>query len=349
MKVKWGVLGAGGIARRRTIPEGLMPADNCELAAVMDIAPGLAKEIADEFSVPKFYIRAEDLINDPDVQAIYIATPVNMHRDQFEMAVAAGKHVLIEKPLAGSLTDAEAMVELAAESDSHCTEGYMMKFHPLHEHAREVVQGGRLGKPVMIRGQLSCWYPAIEGAWRQDPEIGGGGSFIDMGTHVADLMQYILASDIVEVSAFCDTLVQDYPVEDSATVICRFENGCHGIIDAFFNMRDEACLRRLEIYGSQGGILTDGTIGQGGGTMEENLLGGGAGYDAQQAREDEDDKYKPVEAGEFNMYRAEVEYLSRCIIDNADPEINTLDEGLHVLRVAEAVYESARKRKVIEV
>jgi len=348
MSVKWGVIGAGGIARRRTIPEGLTKARDCELVAVQDVVPGLAQEVAKQFGVARAYEKEADLLKDPEVQAVYIASPAHLHRKHFEWAVGAGKHVLVEKPLAHTVQDAEAMVALARKRKAFCTEGYMMKFHPLHAHARAAVQGGRLGKPVLVRGQLSCWYPPLPGAWRQHPATGGGGSLIDMGTHVFDLFQWILDADIVAVSAFCSTQVHDYPVEDSATVICRFATGCHGIVDAFFCIPDEACLRRLEIYGSQGGILADGTIGQGGGTMRVNSLAAGGGYDAEQKRTAEAAGYQPVDPGEFNMYRAEVEYLTECIVQGRLPEMNTLEDGLQVLRVTAAAYQSAKTGRMVK-
>jgi len=348
MAVKWGVIGAGGIAYRRTIPEGIVPAKNAELIAVMDAVAEVGKKVADEFKV-KAYATVEELLADPDVQAVYIASPANAHADQLIKAAEAGKHVLCEKPLAHNLEAARRMVEAARKAGIKATEGYMMKFHPLHQHARERVTSGKLGKVVSVRGQLSCWYPPMAGAWRQDPDQGGGGSLMDMGTHIFDLLQYILNEPIVEVVALSGQVVHRYPVEDSCVVLCEFQGGCQGIVESYFNVRDESCPRRLEIYGTEGGILADGTIGQGGGTLREIILGPPGGYDAAQRREGEEAAYKAVEPGEYNMYRAEVEYLSQCILDDRTPELNTLEEGLRVLQIADAAYRSAREGKRIRI
>ena len=342
MKVKWGVIGAGGIARRRTIPEGLMQARNAELVAVMDVAPGLAEEVAAEFGGKAAYADEEGLLGHEGLDAVYIASPAHLHLAQFSRAVAAGKHVLVEKPLAHTAEFAQVMADLAAASGVKCAEGYMMKYHPLHQHAREVAQSGRLGTPVCVRGQLSCWYPPIEGAWRQIPELGGGGALVDMASHIYDLFQYILGSPIVQVMAMCENVAHEYPVEDSATTLARFENGCQGIIDTFFNIPDEACPRVMEIYGTSGSILAEGTIGQGGGCMRECLMGEVGGYDADQARTDETGGFTDVEPGEYNMYRAEVEAFSQAILDDRPIEMNSLADGVQIMRIVGAAYRSAK-------
>lgn len=338
-KVRWGVIGAGGIARRRTIPEGLMKASNAQLVSVQDAIYKSALEVAHEFNVRP--CETIDELLKTDIQAVYIASPPEYHYEQLKIAIEAGKHVLVEKPLAVSFKTAESMVDLARKSGLYCMEGYMMKFHPLHQRARELVWN-EIGRSVFIRGQLSCWYPPIQGAWRQNPDRGGGGALIDMGSHIFDLMQWILNSRIVEVTAMCDTIVHtDYPVEDAATVLCRFKNGCLGVVETFFCMRDEACLRRLEIQGTEGGILADGTIGQGGGVMQVNLLGPAGGYDAQQERKGYGSYQLVVAPGESNMYCAEVEYFSDCILRSAPPEMNTLESGLQILNIVQTAYKSS--------
>jgi predicted dehydrogenase len=223
----------------------------------------------------------------------------------------------------------------------------MMKFHPLHQKARQIVQAGQLGRPVFVRGQLSCWYPPIKGAWRQVPEQGGGGSLIDMAIHIYDLFQYILGARVLEVRCITGSLVHKYPVEDSATTLVRFANGCQGVVDTFFNIPDECCLRVMEIFGSKGAILAEGTIGQGGGTMKANLLGSVGGYDASQKRAKEKTGFQEIKPGAYNMYKAEVEALSDAILGNRAVAMNTIRDGVQVMRIAHAAYESARTGRTI--
>ena len=345
-KVKWGVIGSGGIARRRTIPEGIVAGSNSELVAVMDVDPKVNAEVAAEFSAATCGTEAE-LLADASVQAVYIATPVGLHKTQVLAALAAGKHVLLEKPLAGTQEDCAAIVAAAKAAQGNgvfLTEGYMMGFHPLHQHAKQIIADGKIGTPVFARAQLSCWYPPIDGAWRQNRSAGGG-SLMDLGTHCFDLLIKLFGS-VRSVSACIGSLVHDYETEDSSVALLEFANGTQAVVDAFFNITDAGCKRRLEVYGSGGSILADGTIGQGGGTMEVCISDPDAAYDAAQQREEA--AFRPVDPGEFNMYRREVEYLSQCILEGKAPTLNTAAEGLAVLKVAWAAYESAATGKRVD-
>ena len=172
---------------------------------------------------------------------------------------------------------------------------------------------------------------------------------MDMGTHIFDLMEYILGKRIIAVAALTGHVVHNYPVEDSCVVLCDFEDACQGIVESYFNVRDESCPRRLEIYGTEAGILAEGTIGQGGGAMKEIIIGPPGGYDAAQRREGGEARFRDVDPGEYNMYRSEVEYLSQCILDDKMPELNTVEEGLHILQVTNAAYLSASKGKKIAI
>ena len=105
MKIKWGVLGAGGIACRRTIPEGIVPAANAELVAVMDVVPEVTQKVAADFNATAC-ATADELLAVEGLQAVYIASPANMHVEQFIQCAEAGKHILCEKPLANTLDQA---------------------------------------------------------------------------------------------------------------------------------------------------------------------------------------------------------------------------------------------------
>jgi predicted dehydrogenase len=341
MEVKWGVIGAGGIAKRRTIP-GLVQAKNAKLVALMDIVP--IDDLAKEYGISNIYQKEEDLLANPEVEAVYIATPVYLHHPQFLKAARAKKHILIEKPLALNLEQAEEMLQVAQENKIKVMEGYMMKFHPLHQQAKKLVAAGELGEIVMGRAQLSCWYPEIEGAWRQDPAKGGGGALIDMASHCFDLLADIIGP-IKEVIAFTDTLTFKYPVEDSATTLLRFENGSHGVVDTFFNVPDAAGQDRLEIYGNKGSIQAEGTISQiTAGKMFAYLSPEAKDYDPQQEKSSLNVEKKEIALIEpKNMYTAEIEYLSACIIEDKEPMINNLENGIRNLKVIMAAYESAKK------
>ncbi|MCX7011694.1 MAG: Gfo/Idh/MocA family oxidoreductase [Candidatus Sumerlaeota bacterium] len=344
-KLRFGVIGAGGIARRKTIP-GMLQAANCELAAVMDVAN--IEAIAREFGVAKAYDNETQLLADPSVEAVYIASPVCLHASQILAAAERGKHILCEKPLTLTLAEAERAVEACRRHGVFLQEGYMMKFHGAHRAIRRLIDDGRLGRLVYMRAQLSCWYPRIDGAWRQNPAKGGGGSLIDMATHLYDLLEYF-AGPIRRVAALTGNLVQDYASEDASTTLLEFASGAQATVDSFFCIPDEASRTRLEIYGSRGGILTEGTIGQSVGGSVEAIFGlGDAAYDAAQNK-DVARVFQPIEFDKINPYQAECEYFADCVLSNRAPEINNAKNALHILRVTEAAYRSARERRFVEV
>lgn len=336
-KVKIGVIGAGGIARRRTIP-GMLLADNIELTAVMDIAN--IEEIAAEFNVKKAYTKVEDLLADPDVEAVYIATPASKHLEQIEAAAAAGKHILCEKPLTMKVEEAVKAVTVCKNAGVYLQEGYMMTFHGAHQAIRKVIDEGKIGKVVYMRAQLSCWYPPIPGAWRQDPALGGGGSLIDMATHLYDLLEYF-NGPIRKIVAMTGNQVQNYKSEDSSTSLLEFENGTHATVDAFFCVPDEASRTRLEIYGSQGAIFTEGTIGQSQAGTAEAIFGlGTGGYDAQQTK-DVARTFAPLDFTPMNPYTAECQYFANCILNGCAPQINSGENAIRIMRITEKAYASA--------
>ncbi len=343
-KVKWGVIGAGGIAYRRTIPEGIIPAWNAELVAVMDVRKEIVDELVSRYGV-RGYTEEERIIQDRDVEALYIATPVYLHYSQTIKALEAGKHVLCEKPLALSVEEAEEMVKKAREKKLKLGMGLMMRFHRHHLKFREMVSKGELGTPVMGRAQLSCWYPPIEGAWRQDPDKGGGGSLIDMGNHCIDILEFIFQTRVKEVTCILNTLIHNYPVEDTAVMLVKFENGALGVVDSCFSIPDHGSRNRLELYGTKGSILAEGTIGQSpGGEAVAYLSREVGGYDAQQTREMVEGERIEVEP--YNTYQAEIEEFSRAIIEDRQPPVSG-EDGVWNQKILLAAYESHRRGRRI--
>lgn len=339
--VKWGIIGCGGIARRRMIP-ALPECRSSKVVAVMDVDRAATEEVAAQIGARAYFSEA-DLLADKDVQAVYIATPVFLHHRQVIEAAAAGKHVMVEKPLALSVAQAEEMIAACKSARVFLTEGYMMKFHALNAIARDMVQQGDVGNVTFARAQLSCWYPDLPGAWRQDPKLGGGGALMDMATHCYDLLQFVMGSKITEVSAFADTLTFKYSVDDSSTTLLRFANGAHAVVDAFFNVPDSAGQDRLEVYGNKGSIQAEGTIGQAPtGKMVAYLSDSGKDYDPQQSKSSLDVTVRKIDYMPVNMYAAEMDYLSGCIESGTPPTVNTGEEGLQILKVALAAYESSK-------
>ncbi len=342
--IRWGVVGSGGIARRRTIPEGIATASNACLAGVYGTNTKTNAEVAKAFGAAPF--DSLKSLMAADIDAVYVATPVYMHAPQVAHCLGAGKHVLCEKPLALNVAEARTLMELAGECKLQLGAGLMMRFHSQHQEALRLIAAGKLGKPVYARAQLSCWYPPLEDAWRQNASRAGGGSLADMGVHCIDLLEMFFGP-VASVNCQISTLVHNYETEDSAVVMLMFENGAMGTVDTFFCVPDESSKNVLELYGSEGSILAKGTIGQGSqGEMVFHARPQGKGYDAQQARDQADGVAlcpPPV-----NMYRAEIEEFSQAILDGRESEL-ARGRGLRSQKILQACYESAKTLKSVQI
>ena len=322
---------------------------NAELVSVMDLDPNRAREVAQKFGVPHHCTNETDLLA-RDLDAVYIATPQNVHCRQTVQAALAGKHVLCEKPIAITPEEVDQMEAACAKAGVKFMLAWCMRQNVYNKQMRELVQAGALGQMVMGRAQLTCWYPPIPGAWRQDAAISHGGALIDMGTHCLDLLEWILDSDIIEVTGFQDLLVQKYPtkIEDSSTIVVRFRNGAHGIVDNYFNVPDAAAQNALELFGTKGSIIARGTIGQDPtGQMFSILQPQQTGYSANQVRNVEVNRQEYHLEG-IGIYGQMITLFTDCILKQAEPP-TSFQNGRHSVQVVDAIYRAARERRVISV
>ena len=342
-KIQWGVIGSGGIAQRRTIPEGIVPAEHAELVSVYDINPEVNQAVAEKFNA-KAVQSIRELI-ESDIDAVYIASPVNLHLEHAIACAKGKKHVFCEKPLGMTVGEAEKMVRVCKQEGVLLGTALMMRFLAQHQAALKIIQEGKLGQPVYGRAQLSCWYPPIDGAWRQDPEVGGGGSLMDMGSHCIDLLEMFFGK-VKSVNCMINNSIQAYKSEDSAIVSLTFENGALATVDSFFCIPDNSSKNILELYGSKGSILAKGTIGQGAsGEMTAYLEDDDAGYDANQIRSSGEGFV--INPTPVNTYLAEIEEFSRAILEKREP-LNNAAIGLQSQKVLTACYLSAKTGKTIE-
>lgn len=339
-KVRWAVVGSGGIARRRTIPEGIVPAANAELSGVYDSNAQVNRDVAKAFGVRAF--ESLEALLQAEAEAVYIATPVSLHREHVTRCVQAGKHVLCEKPLAMGVREGQEVVALAQAAKVQLGVALMMRFQSQHQEALKIIQSGKLGRHVYGRAQLSCWYPPLPGAWRQDPRKGGGGSLVDMGGHCIDLLEMFFGP-VASVSCRIGCVVHNYASEDSAVATLVFENGALGTVDTFFCIPDESSQNALELYGSEGGILAKGTLGQGSqGEMVFYPRPQVEGYDSQQIRDAA--RGTVINPPPVNTYQAEIEEFSQAILDGRESKLGE-GRGLRSQKILEACYESARTLK----
>ena len=347
--VRWGVIGCGGIAARRTIPECQKMVPNAAIVSVMNRTIERARQVAERFGIPHWCDSEQELLGQ-DVDAVYVATPQHLHCRQVVQAAQAGKHILCEKPMAITLDEVDRMEAACRAAGVKFMLGFCMRNNVYNARARELVQAGALGRIVMGRAQLTCWYPPIPGAWRQDVEKSRGGSLIDMGTHCLDLLEWIMGARIVEVTGFQDLMTHDYPtrIEDASTIVVRLSNGAHGIVDNYFNLPDAAAQNSLELHGTKGSIIGQGTIGQDPtGTMFSIIQPQETGYDAGQVRDGaaQREEYHLEGAG---IYGQMIDTFTRCILEDTQLPVG-LEDGRHSVTLVEAIYKSAAQGHVVRV
>jgi len=342
--IRWGIIGSGGIARRRTIPEGFMKSDVSKLVAIYDIDSNVNNLVGQTFNLKTVNSIDELLLQ--DIDAVYIASPVYLHYEHAVACALAKKNVLCEKPLGLTVTEIEQMINSFEQHAVVLGTAFMMRFSCQHKAALKLIEEGRIGKPVFARAQLSCWYPPIEGAWRQDPKTGGGGSLVDMGSHCIDLLEMFFGN-IDTVSCFIGNNIHGYQSEDSALVSLRFKNGAFGSVDSFFCIPDVSSKNTLELYGSKGSILAYGTLGQvASGEMTSYLQYNEVGYESSQKRDDVFGEL--ISPSPINTYMTEIDEFSNALLDNRRP-VCSADLGLRSQRILNACYQSAKYGKIISI
>lgn len=341
-KLRWGVIGAGGIADRRTIP-GMMLAQNAELVAVMEINADFAEQLRAKWNAKRAYTTTDALLADPEIDAVYIASPVVLHAEQAMAAADAGKHILLEKPLAMTSEEGWKVIEYCNSKNVKIAAGFMMRFGSHVQNMKKAIADGKIGKVVSGYSQFTCWYPEMAGNWRQTKKHSGGGALMDMGVHCIDLMQYITGSKVTEVAAFHGNLTFHYEVEDSSMVMLRLENGCQCVVQSNFNIPDDASMWRVEFFGDQGRLIGSNVIGQiDGGNLNALFCGEVGGYDATQNTNEQ--KGVDVDAEFGNMYTREIESFGNSILNNLPLEVPA-EDAVRVQEIIEAAYRSNDEKR----
>jgi predicted dehydrogenase len=213
-----------------------------------------------------------------------------------------------------------------------------MRYHAYHQAIKKIIAEGKIGDIVSMRAQFTCWYPKMEGAWRQDKTISGGGALMDMGIHCIDLLQYLSGLEAVECRGYAYNQTFGYSADDSSAVIMKMNNGALAYVDSNFNIPDAAAKCPLEFYGTKGSIIATGTLGQDeAGTVEILATSDDTGYDAQQNRSLVTAETLKVEFG--NMYTKEIEAFAEAVLSDTEPPVNGRNTIL-VQRIIDAIYQN---------
>ena len=256
--IRWGIIGCGDVTELKSGPAFNKVKDS-SLVAVMRRDAAKAKDYASRHNVPKWYSNAKELINDPDINAIYVATPPDSHEEYAIAAMKAGKPIYVEKPMAVDAGAAKRMALFAKENNIKLSVAHYRREQPMFRKIKQMVNEGTIGrirfvdlkllKPSLTKEELEI--PKTK--WRVDPSIAGGGLFHDLAPHQLDLMLYFFG----EAQSFCGVSSnQDklYGADDTVAGSILFENGVVFTGTWCFSMRENESLDQVQIIGSEGKI-----------------------------------------------------------------------------------------------
>jgi predicted dehydrogenase len=253
--IRWGIIGCGNVTEVKSGP-GFQKARNSDLVAVMRRDGDLARDYAQRHGVPKWYDDAQALIQDPEVNAIYVATPPSSHKEYTIMAAQAGKPVYVEKPMALNFNECREMLDACHEAGVPLFVAYYRRSLDRFLKVKELIDAGAIGD---VRFVSIALYQAVRPQeldpsnlpWRVLPDIAGGGIFVDLAAHQLDFLDYILGP-ITAVSGFAGNQAGHYPAEDIVTGTWRFASGVQGAGAWCFTAFET--VDRNEIVGSKGRI-----------------------------------------------------------------------------------------------
>jgi predicted dehydrogenase len=220
--VAWAVVGLGGYARERMLP-ALRRARGTRLAGVYTRSELVRTGVAAEYGV-RGYGSLQAILEDPAFDLVYLATPHDLHAAQTVACAVAGKHVLVEKPMAVSEAEAGAMVDACTRAGVTLRVGFQFRYHPAHRQAQALLASGEIGDLVWAAARWSAYRPADTG-WRLDLGRAGGTLLTARGVHLIDLIRFVTDTECVAVSGMSDGLRPESPADDVTVGLLALTSG----------------------------------------------------------------------------------------------------------------------------
>jgi predicted dehydrogenase len=299
-----------------------------------------AKQLAEDWDIPNYTADMDEAINDPETDIVLIGLPNHKHKEAVLKACAAGKAILITKPLGRNAAEAKEMLEAVEKAGIYAAYLEDLVYTPKTLKSLDSVKKGALGKVLWVRSRET--HPGPHSAWFWDNEQAGGGALIDMGCHCAEIIRNFVGKDIkpVEVMCWSDTLVHNIPAEDHAVALVKFENGAVGQIEVSWAFRGGMDLRD-EVAGTEGTIWLDHFL-QTGFKMFTNV--GSGGYVAEKAEQDTGWLF-PVgdEANELGYTHMFIDAFDA--MDKGTEPMETFYDGYVVNAIIDACYKSAKTKQ----
>lgn len=327
---RWGLIGASTIAKEWVI--GAIRATGGEIVSVMSTSAERGRAYADEQRIAKSVTALDDLLNDPEIDAVYISTTNELHRDQALAAAKAGKHILCEKPLAMSLDDARAMIEAAKAAGVVLATNHHLRNAATHRAMREAIKAGRIGKPLSARVFHAVFLPPHLQGWRLDRPEAGGGVILDITVHDADTLRFVLDDDPAEAIAFGQAGgMGKAGLEDAVMGVLRFRNG---VIAQFHDgFTTKFADTGLEVHGTEGSLI-------GRNVMTQRPAGTVTLRDASGEQD--------LPLDHRNLYETTLAAFHAAVAGNGKPTA-TGEDGVWSLATGLAVVEAARTGQTVRI
>lgn len=327
MAVGWAIIGIGKLADIAIAPAiGRQP--DSELAAVCSRDLRRADEFGQRHGSHRAYDDFDAMLKDPAVAVVYIATPNGLHRGHALAAIRAGKHVLVDKPMTLAVDEGREMVAAASSQQVLLAVGFQLRHKATNRAARDAIAGGGIGQPGFFELSLGAGkdlYPFH--TWRSDVELAGGGTLLNQGTHVIDLLPFLASSPIVEVTCMADSDL----LEDVAVATCRLDNGALATLAS--NQVLSGAPRDWVVIGRGGWLEGRGALA--GPPGDEVVLHNSEGAAV-------------LATTTVAAYDEEVDAFTRAILGTAQVNGDG-EDGLRNIAVVEALYRSARERRAVAV
>jgi 1,5-anhydro-D-fructose reductase (1,5-anhydro-D-mannitol-forming) len=327
---RWGLIGASTIAKEWVI--GAIRATGGEIVSVMSTNAERGKAYAAEQGIAKSTTSMEELVNDPSIDAVYISTTNELHRDQALAAAKAGKHILCEKPLAMSLDDARSMVQAAKDAGVVMATNHHLRNAATHRTIREAIMAGRIGKPLSARVFHAVYLPPHLQGWRLDKPEAGGGVILDITVHDADTLRFVLDDDPVEAIAFSQAGgMAKGELEDAVMGVLRFRSGVIAQFHDGFTTKFAGT--GFEVHGTEGSLI-------GHNVMSQRAVGTVSLRDASGVQD--------LPLDHRNLYETALAAFHAAIAGKGQPSA-TGEDGVWSLAAGIAVVEATRTGRAVKI
>jgi 1,5-anhydro-D-fructose reductase (1,5-anhydro-D-mannitol-forming) len=324
-KVNWAIVGVGDIVRKR-VGAAILQQPDSVLHACVEIDHDGRRAQIDALAPRKVYTDINQMLADPAVDAVYIATPVHLHASQAIAALRAGKDVLVEKPMACNIAEATEMCRIADQTGRRLAVAYFRRFWSRFQLVKDMLDRGEFGQVVLVRVASHTWYAGNSAGWREKPELAGGGVLSDVGCHKFDLLAWWfgLPSRVI---ARVETLTQKYAVEDSAVLLMTLAGGAQ--LTASFHWNSKTWTDEIHIVGTEAKVTFHPCDG------DEAVITVGRDTNRREMPPPENQHYPLVDD------------FTRSIVEDRRPRF-TGDDGLLATRIMETAFESSRRNTWVE-